>query len=309
MTQPIFTRQILYRRWWLLLAGLIAGVLAGWAVSGITVSAVDTLSIRGIGKHQTPYQADRLALTYARLLPENPTLIAAMSRATHSSPQRVRGLLTMSAQPETNIVTARYSAGNENVALAGLHGFSVGLRSATDAAGSPLRKTVRQISVPGVSGSFSSKRALMMGAAAGLLIALSLALALERRTPRVDDLEDLAGIVPVPVSRVSAARLPALIQRMIGLQERGILRLVAVGPSRLGAPFGKRALAALWESEVAERDDPCALLVKPGVAAAEVEEAWRSCASSGAAVVTALLVQRTPLRQRLRAGSDGLRAG
>lgn len=309
MTQPIFTRQILYRRWWLLLAGLLGGVFAGWAVSGITVSAVDTFSIRAVGKHQTPYQTDRLALTYARLLPENPALIAAVSKATHTSPQHTRGLLTMSAQPETSIVTARYSAGNEDIALAGLHGLSVGLRSATDAAGSPLRRTMRQISAPGVSGSFSSKRALMMGAVAGFLIALSLALTFERRRPRVDDLEDLAEVVPVPVSRVSAARLPALVQGMVGLQEGGVLRLVAVGRSRLGRSFGSRILPASG-SEVGEHDDPCVLLVKPGVPALEVEEAWRSRRSSGAAIVNAVLVQRTPLHQRLRPGlDDGLRAG
>jgi hypothetical protein len=272
MVKAPLTWRMLLRRGWLVGLACLAGIGAGWALSRVSVSATSAFHVSVRGANQTPYQASRLALSYAQLLPQAPGLRALVARETGVSPSHVGAHLTMSAQPATAIVFARYSAPDAAAALAGMSA----LRRVGDGAGSRLRATVAPLADPTTTTGFSRTRALALGAVGGLLIALALTLALERRWPRVDDLRDLAQIVPAPVSQADERALPAIVGRL--------------APS---APGGAAR----------------ALVIRRGASAASVEEAWRESAASGAPPTAVLLVHRTPLARRLSgARRHGVRA-
>jgi hypothetical protein len=278
MPRPPVTARMLARRWWLLLAGPVLGVALAMAISGIAVSASSSFAVSTVGGYQPPYQLDRLALTYAQLLPEEPRVIGAVSRATGVSPDYVRDHLTMTAKRETNIVFARFSAADTGTALAALAALARVFERESDLAGSSLRRTVRQISPPAATHGFSRRKALALGALAGLLIALSIALALEGRVPRVDDLEELAGVVALPVSQARRGTLGELIGG------EGTDGDAAVRVLPFGGPGGRGVL-----------------LVARGAPVAAVEDACRANVASGRPLDFALLLRPDSPLGRLRA--------
>lgn len=274
------TWRFLTRRGWLLVLGLILGVGTAWALSGITVSATSSFSVRTIGRYQPPYQPDRLALTYAQLLPDEPVLIDAVSSATHLPAGYVRKHLTMTAVPETNILIARFSAGSGEVALAGLRGLAAAFESATDSTGASLRATVRPIGSPAVGGGMTRKRALLIGAVAGLLMAVSLALTLDRRRPRVDSPGDLARVVDVPISQVGRRSTPAVFHSPVVLRKGESPKLIETASKLSDRALGKGQKGVL--------------VVARGTPVIEIEEALRSGEASGVAVAIAMFVNYKP---------------
>jgi hypothetical protein len=216
-----FTWRFLLRRGWLLAAGACLGLGAAWVVSGLTVSATNALTVQTVGFYQPPYEDDRLALTYARLLPEEAAVVDQVSAAVGQPRSYVSDHLTVEAIPKTNLLIARYSAGSRDAAKAGLEAFNQALRTSSDYAGTQLRESVQTLTEPEVRGGMSRLRALALGGLAGLGAALALALTLERRRPRVDNWRDLARILEVPI--VVANRPPA--------EEDGILVVRAGAPA------------------------------------------------------------------------------
>jgi hypothetical protein len=235
------TWRFLVRRGWMVLAGLVLGVAAAWAISGITISATSAMSVQTVGYYQPPYEEERLAMSYAQLLPEEPTVVRTISRATGLPGSYVRDHLTMSALRETNIMFARFSAESEGTAKAALDAFAAALKRGTDSAGTRLSDSVRPLTQPTVRSGFSRSRALLLGALAGLAIALSLALALERRLPRVDDRRDLARIVPVPVTAGPLSSAPGPDALIVA---RGTPEVEVEEAFRAGAASGSPIAAA-----------------------------------------------------------------
>jgi hypothetical protein len=307
LTESPLTWPVLARRAWLLVAGALAGLAVAWFLTGIAVSATSAFAVRAIGADQTPYQSTRLALTYARLLPDDPALVGSISRATGTSRAYVRSHLTMSAEPETNVVFARFSAAESGLATAAIEALATALRNDRDAAGSDLGATAVPLSAPTLDNGFSRKKGLLLGALGGLLVALAAVIGWERRRPKVDDLRLLSELVPLPISLVSRGALPRAVGELHRAEQRDSLALVPV-PAR---PGEERELidAAGGDSPRAVRPGgPCALLIGRGAPAAEIEAAWRNSSGSGAEVVGALLVAR-PSRWRLtQRNRDGLPA-
>jgi hypothetical protein len=237
-----FTWRFLIRRGWLLAAGACLGLGIAWAASGLTISATSAFAVQTVGFYQPPYEDDRLALTYARLLPEEPAVVDEVSAAVGRSHSYVSDHLTMQAIPETNLLVARYSADSRDAAKAGLEAFDLALRTGSDAAGTRLQESVRTVTEPEVRGGWSRSRALALGCFAGLALALALALALERRRPRVDDWRDLARVLEVPI--VVAGGPPA--------DDAGVLLVRAGDPadevveSFLGLAASGRPVGSAW---------------------------------------------------------------
>jgi hypothetical protein len=194
-----FTWRFFLRRWWLLAAGAGLGFAIAWVVSGLTISATSALAVQTVGFYQPPYEDERLALTYAQLLPEEPAIVDEISAAVGRPPSYVEDHLSMEAIDETNLLIVRFSTGSGGAAKAGLEAFDRALRTASDSAGTQLHESVRTLTRPEVRGATSRKRGLAIGGLTGLAAALALALALERRRPRVDDWRDLAGILEIPI--------------------------------------------------------------------------------------------------------------
>jgi hypothetical protein len=305
MSYPPFTWRMLVRRSWMLAAGLLVGFGAAWYLSGIAASASSSFKVRTLERPQSPYPAARLTLTYAQLIPENPEIIRALSRETGLSTSYVEDNLTMSGQPEANVLFARFTAGDPATALLALRSLTTAMKTSDDAAGTPLRRTVSPVSEPVVTGGFSKKKALLLGTLGGLMVAVSIALTLERRRPRVDSLAQLSQILPVPTSRASRSRFATGAE----LQAR------EVPPSDVPLPVdrvpnpgpgGGRLFALLPPGAVENGgpERPIALAVEEGVPAADVEERWRVASGSGYDVVTAFLVPRNLLATGRLASED-----
>jgi hypothetical protein len=285
---------MLIRRGWLLALGGVVGIAAGWAISGISVSASSAFQVNAAGNEQ--FQSHRLALTYARLLPEDSNVLAAMSRRTHLSTSYIRSHLSMEAGA-TNVVVTRFSADDAQTAIRALHALSAAFRTATDGAGTSLRKTTALVSKPKTSGGFSRKYAVVFGGLSGLLIALSLCLGLERRTPRVDTLRDLANVLPVPVSRASERTFQGALDALTNGSGLKPIEFISVGSHR---PWSAVARKSAEGTRAGAQHGPVAyaLVVERGAPAVEVEEAWRTSVASRFSVLTALLVDPKPLLRR-----------
>jgi hypothetical protein len=287
MSGPPLTWRVLVRRGWLLALGTLAGIAAAAALASIAVSASASYAVRTLEPVQTPFEAAQLARTYARLIPQDPEVVAVVSDATGLSESEVRKALSVVAEPETSILFARFTAADRGTAEAGLRALTRALRTASDSAGSPLRRTVVRVSPPSLSGGFSRTKAIALGALTGFGIALVVALTLERRRPRVDRLQDLAVALPVPVSLVEPgfASLPSAEASLGDGDPFGRLdRVRAVGAGGAGGGIS--------------------LLVEQGAALAEVEEAWRASAASGAPVSGAFLINRGLRVRRPRGAED-----
>ena len=282
----------------MLVLGLLAGLAIGAAIAGISVSAGSSFAVKQQAAHPTPYQDGRLALTYARLLPNDQSVLEAVGRATGLSPEDVRGDLRMSADPNTNIVFVRFSSGDLDTSLAAVRAFAAVVRTQNDATGTPLRASMHPVSLPNSGIGFSRKKGTALGGAVGLLIAFVIALACESRLPRVDDLEQLGTILPVAVSQVSWGYLPEALQRAAGLEEPDDIGWIAVG----GGRFARRAAAAAAATGLHADAKRQALLIRRGAPAVEVEEAWRSSLAAESVVAAAFLVPGElplPLPRRL----------
>src|SRR5215203_22754 len=109
MVYTPFTRYFFYRWTWLLVCGAVLGAVGGLVASGWSVSATSAFSVESTSLQPEPNQSNRLASTYARLLPEEPALVDGVADITGESQSAVRKHLTMVAQPRTSVVFARYS--------------------------------------------------------------------------------------------------------------------------------------------------------------------------------------------------------
>jgi hypothetical protein len=298
-----FTWRVLVRRGWLLVLGVLLGIGAGAAIARVSVSAEGAFRVTGAGVHQTPYQVSRLARTYASLLPEEPGVVARVADDVGLSQRAVRERLTLTARPATAVVFARYSADSAGAAFAGFDAVTRALRKEQDAAGGRLRATITPLSDPTVENGLPRARALLLGAAAGGLLALVLILALERRAPRVDGVNDLASLVPMPISRVRVRALPAVVSALARRAAPESIELLTVGGGRRGGALRRRLLAAVPPSK--ETRVPRAarvLVIGRGTFAFDVEEAWQSSVSEGLPILAVVLVDHdNPLTRRLHA--------
>src|SRR4051794_20757235 len=172
---------MLVRRGWMLAGGLLLGLATAWFLSGLSASASSSFRVRTLEQIQSPYPEARLALTYSRLIPENPEIIAALARETGLSHGEVEEGLSMSTLPETNVLFARFTANDKETALIGLRALSEALPSTDDRAGTRLGRTVTPISDPVIAGGVSRNKTLLLRGLAGLMVAVSLALTPGRR--------------------------------------------------------------------------------------------------------------------------------
>jgi hypothetical protein len=287
----------------MVVAGLILGLAIGSHIGSMRVSAGSSFAVHQQAPHPTPYQDERLALTYARLLPREHYVVQTVAKAAELSPEKVRSDLSMTAEPETNIVFVRFSSHSLGKSLAALNGFADAVQIDSDAAGTPLRKSMRPISLPNGGIGFTHKKATLLGGAVGLLIAVALALACEGRLPRVDDLERLGELLSAPVSQVSLQRLGGTLEQTGLLEPDPQLGVVAVG----GARFGSRVRAVAGASGFRRRQRSI-LIIRRGAPVIDVEEGLATATAAGDGPAAAFLVTdelRTALPWRLRRVKHG----
>src|ERR1044072_6722253 len=180
----------------------------------------------------------------------------------------------MIAHPDTNVLFARFTGGDESTALSALQSLPNAIAKADDGAGTQLATTVKPVSRPVIFGGFSKGKALLLGALSGFAIAAAIALTLERRRPRVDRLDQLRTILPMPVSLATASRFVMRNEASKRAQaETEVLLPVDWVPR--GSLVERNMLAILPAGFDAAGDgqatDPIALAVRKGTPAKEVE--------------------------------------
>jgi hypothetical protein len=232
------------------------------------------------------------------LIPEDPEVVSSVSEQTGLSPKYVESHLTMSTEPETNILYARFSAGDRETAIAALRSLTHAIRISNDSAGSALSATVTPVSDPVLTGGFSRNKALLLGGLAGLAIATAIALTLERRKPRVDDLDDLAALLPIPVSLGARARLTSA-EEMSGQTNPPSQAFVPVERVPAGSPALEPLFALVASRSLSDlpSGNSVGLLVARGTPASDVEERCRDAHASGTDVVAAFLAPHRRLRR------------
>ncbi len=322
MSKPAVSWRILRRRGWMLLLALLLGALCGRVVSKASASAVSNFQVGS--QAQDPYQSSRLALTYARLLPEEPFVRRAVAQRTHLSEAQVDSRLSMTAPPGTAVLLTRFTASTPTLALAAQHALNGALASQGEVAGSRLARFVKPVAAPSLSSSgFSSLKAIALGALAAVLIAISLVVAIERRAPRVDDLFDLSEIVALPVTQL-VARSSLVWGKNASPQPRPKehddlqgLRLHHDANCREGSdvpvmlPVGRRATRAARSLSARERlvapplmrgrgiATPAVLILTRGTRAEELERVCAERSASGYSIVAAALVCFDPFPRSL----------
>lgn len=296
------------------------GAFSGHILAELSVSAGSTFQV-GLPQ-QTPYQSTRLALTYARLLPEKPEVLKAISAHTHMSEAEVHERLSMVALRGTAVLVAKLSAPTLATAVDGMTALGSALRLGTDSAGSRLTSTVTQLSPPaGTASQFSPKHALVLGAILALIICFVIVVAIERRIPRIDELCDLAELVPFPVARISwpygrpfAGRRDAVSGDGIGFE----LIPIGVGGRKSTEMIAKMAIdcrVVTFVSSATEfgagTDESMhrALAVMRGAPVRKVEEALRAGVTAGRPITAALLVSRRWFAFRLKGSGGGTDSG
>lgn len=156
---------------------------------------------RGAAVPSTARDASDLALTYAQLLPQDPTVVAAVAKVTHQSPSTVRKAMTVRAQPNTALMKISYSARSSSVALAGARAFADAVAGKKPV--SPLigAGTIAPVSLPAPDdvSRASTTRALLTAGFIGCVLGVVLALSRRRASRPITDSAALASALDCPV--------------------------------------------------------------------------------------------------------------
>lgn len=148
-----------------------------------------------------PDQADKLATTFASLIPEDRPLLSSVAKAAHVDPTLLQNHVTVTNDSGTALVRVRYAGDSPASTTRVLNAFSAVLTSASPpgAIGSGTLQLVNPAQNITRSGHGLGSM-LAVGLVAGIVLAVIAALALERSSPRVDSPTELADLTNAPVT-------------------------------------------------------------------------------------------------------------
>jgi len=184
------------------LAGLLVAVAVTWATGRAHVA--EALVATQSGQPRDEWQSQMLAKQYARLVPDDVRVLAPAARATGFSMGEVSRRLALSQRDELPLIELRFRAPDARRALAGARAAVTAMtRPGGSAPGAALVEEVRE-RPRGALGRF-------LGVALGAIVALALALGLQRHRPRLLHAASLRAVFDGPIVALPAAQLgPAL---------------------------------------------------------------------------------------------------
>jgi capsular polysaccharide biosynthesis protein len=193
-------------------------------------------------------QANKLATTYAGLIPADDGVVAAVAKNLKVSEDEVRSSLTLVNLKDTSLVQVTYKADSAKRAAEGATTVARIVSGPRPGASGIIPSSMDIVSLPKASAAptKNTKTAIPIGVIIGLILGLILLVAWERSDPHVRDARDLSaqiGCPATPIDRLSRDAASALIERWATLTDR-VPAHVAVLPANPQAEEGTEAAIA-----------------------------------------------------------------
>jgi capsular polysaccharide biosynthesis protein len=279
----------LRRRGWMLVVGLIAGVVGGFAVSSMhhatSYTASATLEVRSGAASTTindANNAETLAVTYAAALSNDQALLRDVAEQLGVSTADVGSGISATAEAGTSLMSVSYKASTAAQALAGIDAISSAASSDTRNESAIARDSLAVVNTPtsATPSKSVSSYGLILGAIFGLMVGAGVALISERSDRRVDDIEALADASGANVTQWPGGL--SSLELVRGLGETGEVHAVTVMPMHAAQAEAAQELAKLidasghgipvtvasasdtaaWQGDIQEA--PVVLVVGPG---------------------------------------------
>jgi capsular polysaccharide biosynthesis protein len=182
-----------------------------------------------------PDDADHLAQTYAGVIPSDDTLLRDVGRTIGESSTTVGGNLSVVNEQNTSLLQISFKSSEPNQAAEGARTAARLLTGANPVAAGIVPSSLQIVSLPKNPGpaAKSESKAIVIGAALGLVLGIVLLIAWERSDPRIGDARELStqiGCPATPVDRLSPNASYALLERWASLTEHVPAR-VAILPA------------------------------------------------------------------------------
>jgi capsular polysaccharide biosynthesis protein len=182
-----------------------------------------------------PDDADHLAQTYAGIIPTDDRLLGDVGKAVGESSATVGENLSVVNQQNTSLLEISFKSSQPNQAAEGARTAARLLTGPAPAAAGIVPSSLQIVSLPKNPGpaAKSKGKAVVIGAALGLVLGIVLLIAWERSDPRIADARELSsqiGCPATPVDRLSPNASYALLERWASLTEHVPAR-VAILPA------------------------------------------------------------------------------
>jgi polysaccharide biosynthesis transport protein len=192
------------RRWWVLLVAVIVATPVGGLVASIrpgSYSASMVFVVRSSGATGiAPDAAQRLASTYAALMPEDDLITQAIGHAVKRRSTDVKGRLTAVNPVNTALIRVTYQGATAAEAAAGMAALQKALTGPQPASPAVRANSLLPVQAATIVAPSSRLMAIVLAAMLGLCSGAVIVITLERSDVRIDDRETLAELAPeVPV--------------------------------------------------------------------------------------------------------------
>jgi len=197
-----------------------------------------------------PDDADKLATTYAGIIPVDQTLLNDIGRAVGQSPSDVASNLSVVNEQGTSILEIAYKSSDPQSATKGARTAAKLLSGANPVAAGIVPSSLQIVSLPnnvGPAATTHKSRTIAIGAVLGLILGLVLLVAWERSDPHVTDPRSLSnqfGCPATPADRLSPDAAHALLDRWASLTD-GVPARVAILPADAGSVAQAEQVARL----------------------------------------------------------------
>lgn len=182
-----------------------------------------------------PDDADHLAQTYAGIIPSDDALLTDVGKLIGQPSATVGQNLSVVNEQNTSLLQISFKSSQPDQAAAGARGVARLLSGPNPVAAGIVPSSLQVVSLPSNPGpaAKSKGKAIVIGAALGLVLGIVLLIAWERSDPRIRDARELStqvGCPATPVDRLSPNASYALLERWASLTDHVPAR-VAVLPA------------------------------------------------------------------------------
>jgi capsular polysaccharide biosynthesis protein len=185
----------------------------------------------------TPDQANRLAVTYASLIPKDGAIRRRVAAALETTPADAGSRISVVNDSETSLLRVRYRGMSAEDAVAGARAGLLSLTGGNPVSPNIAPRSVGVVQFPArATASKNVTSSVVVGVLLGLGLGALLVIALERGDPRIEDADELEGFLGCPVSAfepLSDVGVHALVDRWRVIAGETAIR-VALLPAREG---------------------------------------------------------------------------
>jgi capsular polysaccharide biosynthesis protein len=211
--------SMLRRRGWLLVVTTAFVAVCAYLVGSARPAAysAEAVGVVPANVQLTPDQANRLALTYAGLIPNDQSIARTAARVLRTTPADVKRRVSAFNDLNTALVRIDYRATSPQGARTGAATVLDAISGPHPVSGNIAPNSISVVAEPAkASSSRSGKTLAAVGVILGLALGALLIFTWERMDPRIDDVSQLSGELGCPASSFEAISDPstaALLER------------------------------------------------------------------------------------------------